>query len=44
MVSTPLSYEGHRYPVEIISHCVWLCFRFLLSLRGVEELMRERGV
>ncbi|MGW1617485.1 IS6 family transposase, partial [Streptomyces sp. NPDC002285] len=24
--------------------CVWLCFRFLLSLCGVEELMLERGV
>ncbi|MGQ4420791.1 IS6 family transposase, partial [Streptomyces sp. SAS_269] len=21
-------YKGHRYPVEIISHCVWLYFRF----------------
>ncbi|MEU1464643.1 IS6 family transposase, partial [Streptomyces sp. NPDC005727] len=23
-------YKGHRYPVEIISHCVWLYFRFPL--------------
>ncbi|MET8538867.1 IS6 family transposase, partial [Streptomyces sp. NPDC005065] len=23
----PLSYKGHRYPVEVISHCVWLYFR-----------------
>nr|WP_308406971.1 IS6 family transposase [Streptomyces sp. AC555_RSS877] len=30
--------------VEIISHCVWLYFRFPLSLREVEELMLERGV
>jgi hypothetical protein len=22
------SYKGHRYPVEVISHCVWLYFRF----------------
>jgi hypothetical protein len=28
--ATP-SYEGHRYPVEIINHCVWLYFRFPLS-------------
>ncbi|WP_457456074.1 IS6 family transposase [Streptomyces sp. TE5632] len=38
------SHEGHRYPAEIISHCVWLYFRFPLSLREVEELMLERGV
>jgi putative transposase len=38
------SYRGHRFPVEIISHCVWLYFRFPLSFREVEELMLERGV
>ncbi|MEU5344460.1 IS6 family transposase [Streptomyces sp. NPDC020766] len=38
------SHKGHRYPVEIISHCVWLYFRFPLSFREVEELMLERGV
>ena len=37
-------YKGHRYPVEIISHCVWLYHRFPLSLREVEEMMLERGV
>ncbi|GAA3596045.1 hypothetical protein GCM10022295_91360 [Streptomyces osmaniensis] len=36
--------KGHRYPVEIISHCVWLYFRFPLSFREVEELMLEHGV
>src|SRR6185503_8033229 len=36
--------QGHRYPVEIINHCVWLYFRFPLSFREVEELMLERGV
>ncbi|GAB2463249.1 IS6 family transposase [Streptomyces incanus] len=41
--ASPL-YKGHRYPVEIISHCVWLYFRFPLSFREVEELMLERGV
>ena len=30
--------------MEIISHCVWLYFRFPLSYREVEELMLERGV
>jgi putative transposase len=38
------SYKGHRYPVEVISHCVWLYFRFPLSFREVEELMLQRGV
>jgi putative transposase len=37
-------YRGHRFPVEIISHCVWLYHRFPLSLRDVEEMMAERGV
>jgi putative transposase len=38
--ATPSSlYKGHRYPVEIISHCVWLYHRFPLSLREIEELM-----
>jgi putative transposase len=30
-------YKGYRFPVEIISHCVWLYHRFPLSLREVEE-------
>ena len=37
-------YKRHRFPAEIISHCVWLYFRFCLSYRDVEELMAERGV
>lgn len=37
-------YKGHRYPAEVISHCVWLYHRFPLSLREVEELMLGRGV
>jgi putative transposase len=37
-------YKGHRYPGEIISHCVWLYNRFPLSLREVEEMMMARGV
>jgi hypothetical protein len=37
-------YKGHRYPGEIISHCVWLYYRFPLSLREVEEMMMARGV
>jgi transposase-like protein len=39
-----VSYKGHRYPAEIIAHCVWLCHRFPPSFREVEELMLVRGV
>ena len=39
MSAATASYKGHRYPVEIINHCVWLYFRFSLSFREVEELM-----
>ena len=42
--STAPSYRGYRFPIEIISHCVWLCFRFCLSFRDVQEMMLERGV
>src|SRR6202030_3157504 len=34
----------HRFPVEIISHAVWLYHVFSLSLRDVELLLAERGV
>ncbi|PZS27561.1 MAG: IS6 family transposase [Pseudonocardiales bacterium] len=45
MDATPSSLcKGYRYPVEIISHCVWLYHRFPLSLREVEEMMMARGV
>ena len=39
-----LSYRRHRFPVEIIQHAVWLCFRFPLSFRDVEDLLAERGI
>lgn len=38
------SYRHHRYPAEIVAHCVRLYYRFPLSYRGVKELMFERGV
>ena len=44
MRTATASYKGYLYPVEIISHCVWLYFRFPLSFREVEELMIARGV
>src|SRR3982751_4950308 len=37
-------YAGHRFPPEIISHAVWLYFRFPLSLRMVEEMLAARGI
>ena len=40
----PNPYKRHRFPAEIISHCVWLYFRFYLSYRDVEELMLVRRV
>jgi putative transposase len=41
---SPNHYKNHRFPAEIISHAVWLYFRFCLSFRDVEELLFERGV
>ncbi len=42
---TPASvYRRHRFPSEIISHCVWLYFRFALRYRDVEEIMAVRGI
>ncbi len=40
----PSPYHRPRFPAEIISHCVLLYFRFPLSYRDVEEMMRMRGV
>ncbi len=37
-------YKNHRFPPEIISHGVWLYYRFALSYRGVQELLLERGI
>src|ERR1700704_185434 len=40
----PTLYKGYRFPPEIISRCVWLYYRFGLSLRDVSELMLARGI
>jgi transposase-like protein len=37
-------YARHRFPAEVISHVVWLYFRFSLSLRMVEEMLAARGI
>ncbi len=44
MRSSVSLYHRHRFPAEIISHCVWLYFRFPLSFRDVEEMSAMRGV
>ncbi len=46
-MNTPIPtdrYKNHRFPAEIISHGVWLYYRFCLSYRDVEELLFVRGV
>jgi putative transposase len=46
-MNTPASgtrYKNYRFPVEIISHGVWLYYRFCLSYRDVEELLFVRGI
>jgi putative transposase len=37
------SYKHHRCPAEIISHGVWLYYRFCLSYRDV-EVRREASI
>src|SRR5215212_5388640 len=37
-------YAGYRFPGEVISHAVWLYFRFPLSLRMVDEMLAARGI
>ena len=37
-------YAGYRFPPEVISHAVWLYFRFPLSLRMVDELLAACGI
>jgi putative transposase len=37
-------YARHRFPDEVISHAIWLNFRFPLSLRMVEEMLAARGI
>ena len=42
MLANP--YRGYRFPVEIISQCVWLYFNLSVSLREVELMMAYRGI
>ena len=40
----PGSHRGYRFPPDIISHAVWLYYRFGLSFREAEDLLAQRGV
>ena len=44
MKTKAVSYHGYRFPPEIISHAVWLYFRFCLSFRDTEDLLAQRGI
>jgi putative transposase len=44
MTSSAPSYHGYRFPPDIISHAVWLYYRFCLSFRDAEDLLAQRGV
>jgi putative transposase len=39
----PARYKNHRFPGEIISHGVWLSYRFSLRDRDVEAMLVVRG-
>ena len=44
MKAKKATYAGHRFPIEVISHTVWLYHRFSLSFRDIEEMLAARGV
>jgi len=44
MISKGISFKRHRFPPAVICHAVWLCFRFTLSFRDLEEMLAQRGI
>ena len=44
MTARRARYLRYRFPPEIISHAVWLYYRYCLSFRDVEDLLAERGI
>ncbi len=44
MSSQAPNYRGYRFPAEVISHAVWLYYRFTLSFRDVEDLLAQRSI
>jgi hypothetical protein len=43
-LTKPLSFKRHRFPANVVTHAVWLYFRFALSFREVGELLAQRGI
>ncbi len=39
-----ISYAGYRFPPVVIQQAIWLCVRFTLSFRDVQDLLAERGI
>src|SRR5919205_3999258 len=37
-------FRGYRFRPEVITHAVWLYYRFHLSLRDVQDLLAERAM
>jgi len=44
MTMSAISYKWDRFSPQIISHAVWLCCRFPLGLRRVDQMLMERGI
>ena len=44
MPNDVVRYPRYRFPPPIISHAVWLYYRFTLSFRDVEDLLAHRGI
>jgi hypothetical protein len=39
-----ISFDGYRFPPEIIQQAIWLYVRFTLSFHDIEDLMAECGI
>ncbi len=44
MPDDAVRYPRYRFPPAIISHAVWLYYRFTLSFRDVEDVLAQRGI
>lgn len=44
MPEDAVRYPRYRFPPAIISHAVWLYYRFALSFRDVEDVLAQRGI
>ena len=43
-VTTPRTYNRHRFPPDNIQYAVGASFRFTLSHRDIEDLLAQRGI